>query len=408
MGIIFYELLTGSLPFRGDNAVEIALKHMREPLPSLREENPAIPQSIENIIRKATAKNPKNRYENARSMHEDLLTALDDDRMNEPVYQYKYPENENEGKKVKKEKDEDKEIDAKIEAIGEDTKTEEVVSNEEEKKDKKNKLLIIILACVFVAIAILLVVIFLFLPKVSNGKAVTVPDCTNLKVSGCEKKLQAAGFEVKTKIETIPSSIIDINRVVKTEPAKGRSVKKGTKVTIYKSSGEDTIPLEDYLGKNAIEIKTLLETKYELSVTIEKKEPEDATKEYDDDEIIGQSLPAGTAVKKGDQLILYTPNIVDTFPDMVEEGWSISDVEAFCNKYGLVLEKVEQETSAYAVGTVIGQSRTKGSTIIKGTTLKITVAIKPVPKEQPKEEEKEDNNGDQSGSSDTGDNTEGE
>ena len=408
MGIIFYELLTGSLPFRGDNAVEIALKHMREPLPSLREENPAIPQSIENIIRKATAKNPKNRYENARSMHEDLLTALDDDRMNEPVYQYKYPENENEGKKVKKEKDEDKEIDAKIEAIGEDTKTEEIVSNEEEKKDKKNKLLIIILACVFVAIAILLVVIFLFLPKVSNGKAVTVPDCTNLKVSGCEKKLQAAGFEVKTKIETVPSSIIDINRVVKTEPAKGRSVKKGTKVTIYKSSGEDTIPLEDYLGKNAIEIKTLLETKYELSVTIEKKEPEDATKEYDDDEIIGQSLPAGTAVKKGDQLILYTPNIVDTFPDMVEEGWSISDVEAFCNKYGLVLEKVEQETTAYAVGTVIGQSRTKGSTIIKGTTLKITVAIKPVPKEQPKEEEKEDNNGGQSGSSDTGDNTEGE
>ena len=56
---------------------------------------------------------------------------------------------------------------------------------------------------------------------------------------------------------------------------------------------------------------------------------------------------------------------------MVEEGWSISDVEAFCNKYGLVLEKVEQETAAYTAGTVIGQSRTKGSTIIKGTTLKI-------------------------------------
>ena len=70
MGIIFYELLSGSLPFKGDNAVEIALKHMREPLPSLREENDAIPQSIENIVRRATAKNPKNRYESARSMHE--------------------------------------------------------------------------------------------------------------------------------------------------------------------------------------------------------------------------------------------------------------------------------------------------------------------------------------------------
>lgn len=410
MGIIFYELLTGSLPFRGDNAVEIALKHMREPLPSLREENPAIPQSIENIIRKATAKNPKNRYENARSMHEDLLTALDDDRMNEPVYQYKYPENENEGKRSKKEKEkaEDKEIDAKIEAIGEDTQTEEVVSLDEEKKEKKNILLIIILACVFVAIAILLVVIFLFLPKVSNGEAVVVPDCTNLKVSACEKKLQAAGFEVETKIEMVPSDLIEINKVVKTEPSKGRSVKEGTKVTIYKSSGTDTIALEDYLGKNAIEIKTLLETKYELIVTIEKKEVEDTTKEYDDDQIIGQSLEAGTEVKKGDQLILYTPNIVDTFPDMVEEGWSISDVEAFCTKYGLVLEKVEQETSAYTPGTVIGQSRTKGSTIIKGTTLKITVAIKPTVKETPKEENKEENK-ENNTSTDTNDNkTEGE
>ena len=107
-------------------------------------------------------------------------------------------------------------------------------------------------------------------------------------------------------------------------------------------------------------------------------------------------------------MILYTPNIVDTFPDMVEEGWSISDVEAFCNKYGLVLEKVEQETAAYAAGTVIGQSRTKGSTIIKGTTLKITVAVKPTVKEQPKVEEKE-NNKEETTNTDTGDsNTEGE
>ena len=69
MGIIFYELLTGKLPFKGDNAVEIALKQMRNPLPSVKDDNPEIPQSIENIIMRATAKNPKNRYEDARSMH---------------------------------------------------------------------------------------------------------------------------------------------------------------------------------------------------------------------------------------------------------------------------------------------------------------------------------------------------
>ena len=395
MGIIFYELLSGSLPFRGDNAVEIALKHMREPLPSLREENPSIPQSIENIIRKATAKNPKNRYDSARSMHEDLLTALNDERIDEPVYEYKYPENENEGKKNKKaEKAEAALEDAKIENLGETVETPAVENeNEEVVEGKKSKVLIIVLAIVFSLIAIGLVVLFFVLPKLSNGKAATIPDCSNLKVSACEKKLQAAGFEVNTKIKTVVSNSVDKNRVVKTDPGKGRSVKKGTKVTIYKSSGENIVKLEDYVGQNANSVKTLLETKYELVVTIEKKEVDANSKEYeDDDEIIGQSLEAGSEVKKGDNLILYTPNIVDKYPDMVEEGWSISDVEAFCNKYGLALEKVQQETSAYSEGTVIGQNKTKGSPIIKGTTLKVTVAVKPTVKPKEEEEPKEPEN----------------
>ena len=92
MGIIFYELLTGKLPFKGENAVEIALKQMRDPFPSIREEDDEIPQSIENIILKATAKNPKNRYEDSRSMHEDLLTALNEERINEAPIKFKYPE----------------------------------------------------------------------------------------------------------------------------------------------------------------------------------------------------------------------------------------------------------------------------------------------------------------------------
>jgi len=388
MGIIFYELLTGSLPFRGDNAVEIALKHMREPIPSIREDNPSIPQSIENIVKRATAKNPKNRYDSARSMHEDLLTALDDDRMNEAPYEYKYPENEYEGKKIKKtEKEKDREEDIKLENIGEDTVKQDITSTDDFStiEEKKNKILIIILGVVFGVILLVLTILFFLLPRVNNSTAITVPDCENLKVSACEKKLQKLGFTVKQNIELVPSDKIDKNRVVKTEPASGRSVKKGSKVTIYKSSGEETFELEDYKGQNANSVKTLLETKYELKVTIEKKEvsDEDKDKEYDDDEIIGQSLEKGSKVKKGDQLILYTPDLVDKFPDMAGEGWSLSDVEAFCTKYGLTLSKVEQETTAYSEGTVISQSRTAGTKIVKGTTLKVTVAIKPKVKPQP-------------------------
>ena len=349
MGIIFYELLSGSLPFRGDNAVEIALKHMREPLPSLREENSSIQQSIENIIRKATAKNPKNRYDSARSMHEDLLTALDPDRMNEEVYKYKYPENENEGRRSKK-------LEAEAEARLEETlKGKEITGDLAEKieglDDKKNKKLIIILASVFAGILLLLLVIFFLVPALSNKKAVTVPDCTKLKVSTCEKKLQKAGFEIG-KIKSVNSEKIKKNLVVKTSPGKGRSIKKGSKITIYKSKGKETVKLDDYTGENAVKIKTLLETKYGLVVTIEKKDPEDTQKEYDDDEIIGQSKEKGTKVKKGDTLTLYTPNVVDEFPDMAGEGWSLGDAQTFCDKYGLTLEKTEQETSAYNPGVI--------------------------------------------------------
>ena len=252
----------------------------------------------------------------------------------------------------------------------------------DEIQDKKNKKLIIILASIFGASALLLIILFFVVPALSNKKAVTVPDCTKLKVSQCETKLKKAGLEVKD-IKTVFSTKIKKNRVVKTNPAKGRSVKKGAQVIIYKSKGEETIALEDYKGQNAIEVKTRLETKYGLVVTIEKKEPEDQNKEYEDEnEIIGQSSPKGTKVKKGDTLILYIPNIVDEFPDMAGEGWNLSDAQTFCDKYGLILEKTEQETTAYPEGTIISQSRTAGTTIVKGTTLRVTVAVKP--KEKPK------------------------
>ena len=379
MGIIFYELLSGSLPFRGDNAVEIALKHMRDPLPSLREENPAIPQSIENIIRKATAKNPKNRYDDARSMHEDLLTALDDDRMDESVYQYKYPEHETENtKRIKKQeapkKDEDDNND------GEED-TERVATKVEDSEDfveKKSNIIIIILSVVFGLLLLVLVVIFFIVPAFSNEKPVTVPTCEGEKISVCEKKLQALGLEVDTKIKTEASSTIDKNRVTRTDPEEGRSVKPGTVVTIYKSLGEEVYEIEDYTGKNYIEIQTILETKYGLKVTVEKKEPTDNDKEYDEQEIIGQSLAAGSEVKKGDSITLYIPDIIDKFPDMNAEKWSVDDVEAFCAKYDLILEKKYEETTVYAPDKVISQSRAPGSPIYKQTKITVTFAKEPV------------------------------
>ena len=387
MGIIFYELLSGSLPFKGDNAVEIALKHMRDPLPSLREDNPAIPQSVENIIRKATAKNPKNRYDDAKSMHLDLLTALDDDRINEEPYKYKYPEHEVEKRAKVKEENTDNDSSKDL-----DDEEVTVATKVPQKEGKKTNLVIIILAIILFLLVVGLIIVFFVLPIVTAPKTVSVPSCVGLKVSACEKKLQNLGLEVNTTIEAEESDEIEKNRVIRTDPEEGRSIKEGTVVTIYKSLGEEIYVVEDYLGKNYIEVQTILETKYGLVVNIEKKDVTDTSdKEYEEQEIIGQSLAAGSEIKEGESITLFIPNVMDTFPDMNAEGWTVDDVRVFADKYQLNLTVQEQETTQYEAGKVISQSRTVGSQIYKGTSLRIVVAKAP---EKTSSEDKETNSGD--------------
>lgn len=383
MGIIFYELLTGRLPFKGENAVEIALKHMRDPLPNLREDNPNIPQSIENIILRATAKNPKNRYDDAKSMHEDLLTALDDERMNEEPLVYKYPEHETENTKRLK----------KLEELEEETaEDDEALAQKielENKDDKKKKKIIIILSCVLGGLILLFLILFFLVPKFTKVSTVTVPSVKGLTVSKAEKKLEDAGLKVNSKIKKVSSDSVEEGRIVKTDPAKGKKVKKGSSVTLYKSSGEKTFQLEDYTGENYIKIQTMLETQYGLDVTIEKKDVTDGN--VDEDTIIGQSLAEGSEVKKGDSITLYIPNIIQVMPDMVSEGYSYDEAVAFCKKYGLTLKVNYVETSAYSVGKVISQSLRTGSEIVEGTTLTVDVAATPTKTEDEKTTTKEDN-----------------
>ena len=84
LGIVFYELLTGDVPFKADNPVQVALMHIKNDIPSVRSINPEIPQSVENIITKSTAKNPNNRYRNIALMLQDLNECLKKEHRNDP------------------------------------------------------------------------------------------------------------------------------------------------------------------------------------------------------------------------------------------------------------------------------------------------------------------------------------
>ena len=359
MGILFYELLTGNLPFRGDNAVEIAFKHIKNDIPSIRESNPSIPQSIENIVLKATAKNPKNRYNSAKEMHDDLLSALNEDRINEPRIGFKYPEHDGE---ITKEE---------ILPTGEEEKKKPELIEEEE-ETSKSSIVLWILSGIFIIIILALVGVFLIYPSMAKVPDVVIPNVTKMTVIEAEQALKKLGFEVATKIEYVGDDEIEKGLVVKTSPSIGRTVKKGTEIILYESTGKVAYVIENYVGKNYIEVKTILENNYGLNVVIEKMEPED-DKEHDEQEILKQDLEVGTEVAKGTNITLYIPDIIVEYPDFTDGTWTEGDIQEFCKQYELNVNFEYVNRPGYQNGEIISQDRISGSPVIKGVTITITI-----------------------------------
>lgn len=371
IGILMYELLTGKLPFRGDNAVEIALKHLKEPMPSIRDEIPDIPQSVENIILKATAKNPKNRYSDAREMHEDLKTCLDESRANELKITFKYPENDYDDTKLLKTVKPEKKKEVSKEKSG-----EEVVAKKTKANDSQNKLLIT-LASVFVGLVVVITTIFVLIPKITSSKQTAIPDVTNYTVTEAIKALQDAGFVVSDEQREEANENVEEGRVSRTSPAIGSIRKEGTEVVIYRSLGDVKVTIEDYTGKNASEIKGKLEA-LKLQVIISKKDiSSDEAGDYKEGIIIEQSVAAGEKVSEGSSITLYVPKLDNKYPDFVADNYSVSEVEDFCDEYGVNLTKQEVETTEYAAGTIFYQSRAAGTTVVSGAKLTIKIAKEP-------------------------------
>ena len=376
LGILMYELLTGSVPFKGDNAVEIALKHLKERIPSIRRQNPTIPQSVENIVLKATAKNPKNRYDSVRKMNSDLKECLNEDRINEPKYVYPYSETDFDDTKVaiKKPKP-DIEEPKDLEEVKE-LKKEEEMNKEEVVIEKKDKYKIpIILAAIFVSLLIIGGIIFLLLNRNVNTD-IKVPDVTNMTVGDAIYELEKAGFNYTT--EESYSEDIEKGKVIRTNPSKGSTRKRNSTVTIVESLGSNSINVENYVGSKYYEVKAKLEL-HEIKVMVEKKSVEKPEDYEGKEDIIIEQTPkyeegVDKKLSKGDTVTLYIPDVADTYPDMVAEGWSLSDAEAFAKEYGITLDVTEVETDSYAPGIIIYQSRGVNDPIIKGVTLKVKVS----------------------------------
>lgn len=410
MGILMYELITGNVPFKGDNAVEIALKHMKDKIPSVRKQDPSIPQSVENIILKAAAKNPRNRYDSAKEMHEDLVHCLEEEHANDKKITFTYPENDLDStapiptntikKKVEKPKEIKKEDDEDTEELVKEIKPEDIEKDDDDEEEffeepKRKNTLITILAVFFLLLLITLAVFWLITTR--EVKDVTVPNVVGKTTDEAIELLKNAGFTYTTEQKN--SDSVPEGTVIRTSPKAGSTRKKGDTITIIESSGGTYHYLEDYTGKNYSEVKAKLEL-LKINVLVERKDVEDKEKYKGKENLIIDQNPKYDSknekqlIEEGDTITIYIPNIVNEYPDMVEEGWSLNDTLAFIKEYKLNITVVDKDNNTipenkyneFATSTVIEQSRPKGDAIIEGINLKIKINATYQAKEKTEEE----------------------
>jgi serine/threonine-protein kinase len=375
LGILMFELITGHVPFKGDNAVEIALKQMKEPLPNVCKLVDGVPQSMENIILKACAKNPRNRYDSAREMYSDLKECLDEEAPIQQRVVYRYPEDDLEETKTltnlrevsrseKRRKMEKEEI--------QESKEDDIEDLQEKKQSKKLNIALWISGIIVAIIGMAMVAVIFIIPALTKAKDVKIPDVSGMTVEKAEAALIKAGLEVDVDVTEEESDEVEEGLVIETSPKANRTVKEGQTIKLTVSLGQVKIEIEDYTNKNYLEVKGALET-LGLKVTIEKKDVEETEgKEYDANIIIDQSIKKGEKVEKDTEIILYTPNVLVKYPDFTT--YTLEQITAWCNENKITLTVEYEETSTYPAGTIMYQSRDVGDIVVPNATLKIGVA----------------------------------
>ncbi|MGO2742476.1 MAG: Stk1 family PASTA domain-containing Ser/Thr kinase [Pseudolactococcus laudensis] len=379
IGIIIYEMLTGSIPFDGDSAVTIALKHFQENLPSIINQNKNVPQALENVVIKATAKKLSDRYENVTDMRRDLNLALSLDHAHDPKLTFVededatkilskmlIPDNGNTDKLVTK-------VTQDTAADGTTGGIEPLVGTSKKKRVPKG---VIIGGVVAIVLAIAVVALILTTPK-----EVKVPDVTGMTVSQAKTVLENNKLKVGREIKEVSDQ--PEGKVIRTNPEAKTVKKEGAGVNLYVSKGGNVIKLKNYVGWDVDKAIDDLILKYNVDESRIKKES-----------VKSDSIDAGKIIKqtpgkdklfdldsKDDIIFQVSEGNQAVMPTYLNNGLSIKTVAAIkaeLQNMGVpaanITVEYTQTTDQNADGYVIGSTPAQGDTFkIKDTKIVLTV-----------------------------------
>ena len=380
MGIIFYEMLTGHIPYDGDSAVTIALQHFQKPLPSVIAENPSVPQALENVVIKATAKKLTDRYKSVAEMYVDLSSSLSNNRRNEPKLVFddatkadtktlpKVPQSTltsipkapvQEGRPQPK---------------PQSHQTEKPVPSPKPTKRRRMKARYPILFATFLLVVASLVWIFSRTPA-----TISIPNVAGQTVAEAKEALKKANFEAGEEKSEASDTVAE-GRVIRTDPEAGSSRKEGTKVNLIVSSGKQSFQLSNYVGRKYTDVVAELKEK-KVPENLIKMEEEESS-ESEPGTVLRQTPAAGTTydLSKASTIVLTVAKKVTS---VTMPGYIGSSLEFTKNNLIQIvgvkeanIEVVEVSTApeGTAEGNVVDQTPKAGEKVdLTKTRVKISI-----------------------------------
>ncbi|ARY91669.1 MULTISPECIES: Stk1 family PASTA domain-containing Ser/Thr kinase [Lacticaseibacillus] len=367
LGIILFEMLTGSVPFEGDSAVSIALKHFQEEVPSVRAFDPHIPQALENVVFKATAKNPANRYTSAEAMASDLNTALSPARAHEAKYVV-----------PKDDLDETRVVpivpNGPTPPHNSDGGADQPANQsapENRPKKKRRRWLIVAIS----AVVVLLLLIGIGVVTANQKADVTVPDLRGMTTAQAKTALKSARLKVG-KYRYAYSTKVDKDLVIDSDPKRQVSVKESSSVNLILSRGQPRITLDNYVGQDYSDAKSDLQKR---GVTVKEKLIK--TNEAAAGKILSQSIKAGTKVIASKTTITFgvaepikvkKDNTTFALRDLT--GYTEKSLRDYANEVGLKIVISQSYSDTVDTGMVISQNPAAGTQVQSGDTVNVTIS----------------------------------
>ena len=432
LGITMYEMVTGKVPYDGENNVSVALQHIQGNMVPPRQLNPEIPRSVERIIRKCTQKKPDLRYSSAKELIMDLRRALAEPDGNYVVTGTVTPSggvgdsttvvmDENDVQKLRnaslhkdresarraerltpeerrrrqleEERKEYEEYDNHHERKKPKPKKPEPVIEEDEDEDDVNPALDKTMTIFGIVGAVIIVIVIFFLIGRAGGlfggfgnttkstrtsgnistesRQVSVPDCAGKTQDEAITLLQEK--ELDYKIQEKEDDSIEKGVVISSTPAAGAKVDKGTIITLFVSKGNESPDMPDVVNMSLEAAKSQLEG-MGLKVKVENVEDDSVEENH----VIKTSPVSGEKVKLGKTVTLTVSKGrgKTTVPYLVNKSYD--DAAAALSNVNLQVGSVSYENSdSVEVGYVIRQGLDANSQVDKGTYVDLVISTGP-------------------------------